>query len=330
MDMSDAKVEPDLEDRGDVEPVGEKGTASLSSPPSPISAREQAIDVFCIGLNTVCTVALVFLNKKIFRDPQLKQMQISFAMWHFACTAAVLWIASHRPFNLFTPVRLPFFQMIPLCSFFAGFLILNNLSLTFNTVGFYQLAKIMTTPCVVFLNYVLFGKTINLMTALTLLCVCFGVSLTNTQVAGSNPAGATIAALAFTVTAVYQIWIGKKIKDFQVSSPQLLMNQAPISVLLLAFLIPFFDTPADFRTVPEDSLVALFFSGIVASLLNLSQFLIIGRTSAVTFNVASNLKTVIIVTAGWISDGKVLNLQDLFGITFAVGGAMAYSQLSQR
>lgn len=75
---------------------------------------------------------------RIFQDPQLKKMQISFAMWHFTCTTVVLWIASRSPFNLFVPVRLPFLQMIPLCSFFAGFLILGNLSLAYNSIGFYQ------------------------------------------------------------------------------------------------------------------------------------------------------------------------------------------------
>ena len=75
---------------------------------------------------------------RIFKDSQLKNMQISFAMWHFTCTSIVLWIASRRPFNLFVPVRLPFVQMIPLCSFFAGFLILGNLSLAYNSIGFYQ------------------------------------------------------------------------------------------------------------------------------------------------------------------------------------------------
>jgi hypothetical protein len=75
---------------------------------------------------------------RIFGDPQLKSMQITFAMWHFTCTSIVLYIASRSPFNLFVPVRLPFMQMIPLCSFFAGFLILGNLSLAYNSIGFYQ------------------------------------------------------------------------------------------------------------------------------------------------------------------------------------------------
>jgi solute carrier family 35 protein E3 len=65
-------------------------------------------------------------------------MQITFAMWHFTCTTVILYLASRSPFKLFTPIRLPFFQMIPLCTFFAGFLILGNLSLAYNSIGFYQ------------------------------------------------------------------------------------------------------------------------------------------------------------------------------------------------
>jgi solute carrier family 35 protein E3 len=173
--------------------------------------------------------------------------------------------------------------MIPLCSFFAGFLILGNLSLAYNSVGFYQyvffssfmpclslllthrrLAKIMTTPCVALLQYLLFGNTISSLTITALASVCIGVALTNSAEAGTTSLGASIAVAAFTVTAFYQVWIGKKIKDFNVSSPQLLLNQAPIAVLLLAFLVPFFDTiPKD--TIPTDTLVALFLSGLAAA-----------------------------------------------------------------
>ncbi len=63
---------------------------------------------------------------------------------------------------------------------------------------------------------------------------------------------------------------------------------------------------------------------------NLSQFLIIGRMSALTFNVASNVKTIIILTYGWVSEGRVLTLTDASGIILALGGATLYSQLSQR
>src|SRR5271167_1590199 len=102
----------------------------------------------------------------------------------------------------------------------------------------------MTTPCVALLQFLFLGKSISGFTIAALAAVCIGVGLTNTGsgAAGTTALGASIAVAAFTVTAFYQVWIGKKMKDFAVSSPQLLLNQAPISVLLLALLVPWFDT----------------------------------------------------------------------------------------
>jgi solute carrier family 35 protein E3 len=93
------------------------------------------------------------------------------------------------------------------------------------------------------------------------------VALTNSGAAGVTTLGASIAVAAFTVTAFYQVWIGKKIRDFNVSSPQLLLNQAPISVLLLAVLVPFFDTMPNFEKIPRDTMIALFLSGLAAAAL---------------------------------------------------------------
>lgn len=145
----------------------------------------------------------------------------------------------------------------------------------------------MTTPCVAILQYFFLGKSISGVTIGALASLCIGVALTNSGATGTTAMGVSIAVAAFTVTAFYQVWIGKKMKDFAVSSPQLLLNQAPIAVFLLAFLVPFFDTAPNFSIIPNDTLIALFLSGLAAAALNLSQFLIIGRMSALTFNVAS-------------------------------------------
>lgn len=102
-----------------------------------------------------------------------------------------------------------------------------------------------------------------------LAAVCVGVGLTNTGsgAAGTTTLGVSVAVAAFTVTAFYQVWIGKKIKDFGVSSPQLLLNQAPISVLMLACMVPFFDTMPYVPLIPMDTRIALILSGLVAALL---------------------------------------------------------------
>lgn len=127
----------------------------------------------------------------------------------------------------------------------------------------------MTTPCVALLQFIFLGKTVSGPTIIALTAVCIGVGLTNTGsgAGGTTVLGASIAVAAFTVTAFYQVWIGKKIKDFNVSSPQLLLNQAPISVLILAFLVPFFDSMPDVTLIPKETKIALFLSGFAAALL---------------------------------------------------------------
>jgi solute carrier family 35 protein E3 len=89
------------------------------------------------------------------------------------------------------------------------------------------------------------------------------------------------------------------------------------------------DTPPNVSVIPRDILWTLVGSGVLASLLNLSQFLIIGRTSALTFNIVSNLKTVMIVGLSWWLEGKIPGVRDLVGVGMALGGAWAYSRVSR-
>ncbi|KAF2091328.1 TPT-domain-containing protein [Saccharata proteae CBS 121410] len=297
---------------------------------APPSMGSRIITASCILLNTLATVAIVFLSKRIFSDPQMRDAQVLFTMWHFLCTAIVLFISTRAPFRAFKPIRLPLRSMIPICALFTAYVILGNLSLTYNTIGFYQLAKVMTTPAVVLITLVMFRTPISFSKVIAIICICVGVGMTNSDSAQSNPVGAVIAAAAVTVTGFYQIWIGKKIEDLDVSAQQLLMNQAPISAFLLVFLVPVFDRIPDFRTIPTSIYWTLLASGIMASLLNLSQFLIISRTSALTFNVVGNLKTILILSFGWYSEGKIPTHRETAGVLLALGGGWLYSHLKRK
>ncbi|KAF2012549.1 TPT-domain-containing protein [Aaosphaeria arxii CBS 175.79] len=296
--------------------------------PVALPLKEKLITCFWIAMNTLSTVLLVFLSKSVFSDKQLQKCQLMVVMWHFTATALVLFISTRGPFRAFKAVRINPKDMLPVCAFFAGYVVLGNLSLTYNSIGFYQLAKVMTTPCVVLLNFVLFRKTVTRWMLAAILATCIGVSFTINEAAKTQLFGVIIATMAFCSTALYQIWIGKKIEDFAVSAPQLLLNQAPISVLLLIPFVPFFDQMPDLSLVPNKILYSVCASGIMASLLNLSQFLIIGRTSALTFNIVSHLKTIMILSIGWYSEGKILSPREWLGVLLALGGGWMYSHLA--
>ncbi|KAF2756923.1 TPT-domain-containing protein [Pseudovirgaria hyperparasitica] len=291
-------------------------------------ARENIITALCVALNALSTVGLVFLSKIVFSDEQLKHCQVGFVIWHFIVTSLVLYVSSTRLFRLFNPIRLSVRAMLPICLFFAGYVILGNLSLANNSIGTYQLAKIMTTPSVVIINFILFRKTIDRYRVGAIIAVCIGVSLTITEEARSNLVGIIFATAAFIITAFYQIWIGKKITDLDVSAPQLLMNQAPLAVLLLIPFVPFFDTMPNLSQASSNALWAVFGSGVMASMINLSQFLIISRTSALTFNIVGHVKTILILGLGWYTEKAMPSEQEIIGIVLALWGGYAYSHFS--
>lgn len=167
-------------------------------------------------------------------------------MWHFTATFFILYVASDRRWRMFTPVRLPVAKVLPLSGFFAAFLILSNLSLATNPVGFYQLSKILTTPTVVFINLVFFSKQISQHRLAAVLVTCLGVALVSVDSFRTNLTGTVVACASFATTACYQIWIGERIVELDVDAPQLLLNQSATAVLILIPVCLLLDTIPDF------------------------------------------------------------------------------------
>jgi solute carrier family 35 protein E3 len=64
-------------------------------------------------------------------------------------------------------------------------------------------------------------------------------------------------------------------------------------------------------------------SGMLACLINLSQFLIINEAGPLSSTVVGHSKTCLIMTIGWITSGKSLSDGSLVGILLATGGIMA-------
>lgn len=58
-----------------------------------------------------------------------------------------------------------------------SFVVFNNLSLQYNSVGFYQLMKVLTTPVVVVLQNAMYGVDLPLNLKLSLVPVCIGVAM---------------------------------------------------------------------------------------------------------------------------------------------------------
>ncbi|ORY79857.1 triose-phosphate transporter family-domain-containing protein [Protomyces lactucae-debilis] len=285
-------------------------------------------------VNTFATIGIVFTNKAIFSDRNLVKMPVSFAAFHFACTSMTLFIVSR--FGAFKPKALRPLQILPLCFAFCGNVILPNLSLAFSSVTFYQLVRILLTPGTALLNYLFYNTTISTKAIAAIVPICVGVGITTyydalskTSTTNTSIWGVIFALAGVTVSCVYTIWIGTFAKKYQVSSMQLLYNQAPWSVLMLLVCVPFSDTIPPFEEVSRHSMGLVLLSGAFAILINVSQFFIIHGTSALTSTIVGHLKTCSIVSLGWFFGGKMNNMS-LLGVIIALGGIFTYSAIQQK
>ena len=79
----------------------------------------------------------------------------------------------------------------------------------------------------------------------------------------------------------------------------------------------------------QGAMVCMALSCSAAVLVNVSQFLVLGRFTAVTYQVLGHAKTVCVLVVGYVFFGGVITGQQLLGMIMAIAGMMAYSRASQ-
>ncbi|KUJ18787.1 putative solute carrier family 35 member E3 [Mollisia scopiformis] len=276
------------------------------------------------------TIGIVFTNKAIFNDPNFKMMQTSFACFHFICTGLTLYVVSRPRIGAFVPKRAGIVEMLPLAFSMCLNVVLPNLSLAFSTVTVYQLCRVLLTPMTAIINFVFYHATIPVNAALALIPVCLGVGITSyydikpssepTTVENTSLTGVIFALSGVLASSAYTVLIGAYHKKLSMSSSQLLLNQAPISSVMLMFAIPIVDKIPDLTIVPEYRWAMIVMSGGFASLINISQFFIVAGSGPVSSTVVGHLKTVSIVGIGWAVSGKSVTDMSALGVLMTIGG----------
>ncbi|KAH9826265.1 integral membrane protein [Teratosphaeria destructans] len=296
-----------------------------------------------VTINTACAVGLVFINKHIFTSVPIRHAQVSFAALHFAITAGALYAASShslatsasrygiRGTQLFERKHLDVLTVLPLAFGMLASVVLTNASLAYSSIQFYQVARVLTTPTVAALEYLVLRKTVPLMAGLTLVPVCLGVGLVSwfdtiaaasaqAAAAGSTtPLGVLFAGLSLVAAATYTVLIRSIIRVPSV----LLLAQGPISVVLMLYIIPFSDDITGWCSVGLSTWLIVLLSGLLACGLHVTQFLIIDGWGPVASTVVGHFKTCLIITIGWLTAGRSLPVGSIMGILLAVGGIIA-------
>ena len=240
--------------------------------------------------------------------------------------------------GLFEPKEVPKAKLAPLAAAYVAYIVLCNLNLNLNPVGFYQITKIAVAPAVLAIDAVVYKKQSSPRVVASVAVVCMGVGLatvTDPQIS-SNLVGLLVGFGSVVATALYQMWAGARQKELGLGSMQLLHQYVPLAAAFLGTLVllcepmgwarPDADTILGYPYGPS-SVAAILLSAILGLLVNLSTFLVIGATSSLTYNVVGHVKTVIILTGGVIFFGDTMPLKKLAGVAVAMCGIVWYSQI---
>ena len=174
----------------------------LSKAPSRDGKAERAKDALCIALNVSSAVGVVMANKMVFSVFNFRFGTL-LTVVHFAMTAVAL--HGLALIGVFRRKHASILSIVPLSLSFCGFVVLTNLSLQYNSVGFYQMAKVLTTPCVATIQALFYRVSFRQSIVVALAVTCVGVVVATLTEVSLSPIGLVFALSAVLVTAVYQV-----------------------------------------------------------------------------------------------------------------------------
>ncbi|XP_028073515.1 UDP-rhamnose/UDP-galactose transporter 2-like isoform X2 [Camellia sinensis] len=211
-----------------------------------------------------------------------------------------------------------------------GFSFGMNFSLMLNSVGFYQISKLSMIPVVCIMEWILHSKHYTREVKMAVAVVVVGVGVCTVTDVNVNTKGFFCSVVAVLSTSLQQISIGSLQKKYSIGSFELLSKTAPIQALSLLLLGPFIDyyLTGKFISNYRLSSSAFFFILLSCSLAvfcNVSQYLCIGRFSAVSFQVLGHMKTVCVLSLGWLLFDSIITLKNILGMAVAVVGMIIYS-----
>jgi solute carrier family 35 protein E3 len=96
-------------------------------------------------LNIVTASGIVFANKAVMTT---FGFHFIYALTLIHTVTTLFGMKAFAYLGLYEPKRLPKISIAPLAGAYVGYIVLNNLNLQLNTVGFYQISKIAVAPAV--------------------------------------------------------------------------------------------------------------------------------------------------------------------------------------
>lgn len=197
-----------------------------------------------------------------------------------------------------------------------------NLNLAANSVGFYQLSKLACIPVTLLIEKACHGKIPSLAVLLTLLPLLVGVGIGTVNDVTMNVIGTIYALLAVLAASLAQIFTSNVQKELECNAMQLLYHTSPLIVLQMVVATPMFHNVGSLVENQPPLVVSMhiFLSCILAFGVNVSNYMVLGLTSPLTYQVVGHLKTILILVIGSVIFKTIPTPSVAFGMSLAVFG----------
>jgi len=295
------------------------------------------------AFNIVSSVSIILVNKQIASVCRFDFI-LTMLFLNFLTTASLLEVLAKLQW--FEKKHLPMRERWLIAGIALSTVLLNNCSNEANSVGFYQITKLLIIPTVMGLERLQGRKSAvySRKVVLSIVVTAIGVAVATVSDFEMNVRGTILAALSIVSTAQYQIWQGSKQHEHGVTATQITYSVAwPQSIAGLAssltadVLMPkvkvlILMRPSNLlehQLSGQGDLFWIALCNILAVCTNISVYGLIGKTSPVTYQVVGQLKTVLVVVFGYIFFDVRVPLHWLMlrfaGVGVAVIGVFSYA-----
>ena len=290
--------------------------------------------ILWVGTNVSSSVGLILTNKIIMRPPFNFTYVFTLTSIHFLATTITMELMALA--QLFNRTRLPWTAsalMSMTCALSVG---LMNSSLKINSLGFYQLCKLLGVPWLVFVQAVIYKTHTSHAIKMSLTIILIGIALATIKYVYMSLIGCIVGLAAVIVTVQFQIWQGQKQHEYQLNALQINHAQALPTFFVctvLAIIIEFNNVDSNTSIVshkwPPTEIKWILLSAVLAACVNLCSYGLIGNTSTITFQVVGHAKTILVLIASYFlfEEQAQIRWNNVIGVIITVFGTILYGYL---
>ncbi|XP_071724583.1 nucleotide-sugar uncharacterized transporter 1-like [Rutidosis leptorrhynchoides] len=287
--------------------------------------------VAALTFNFLVAVGIIFINKWVLKTVGF-QYPVCLTFIHYAVSwvlLAILNVFSLLPAS--APVKSARFTLFTLGFIMSLSTGLANVSLKYNSVGFYQMAKIAVTPSIVLAEFILFKKRVSLFKVVALTVVSIGIAIATVTDLQFSFFGACVAVAWIIPSAVNKILWSNLQQRENWTALALMWKTTPVTLLFLISMIPWLDPPG-VVSFPWNfhNTMAILLSAFLGFLLQWSGALALGATSAISHVVLGQFKTCVLLLGSYYLFDANPGIISIGGAFVAIAGMSYYTYLNMK